>query len=229
MTQPQYVSTSIGWGVLHLFCKVSDASDNQRVLAAVKETEDADHQVLAVALFGHKADIGFMVLGPDLWRIRSFQTKIQRAGLLVADSYVSMTETSEYSPDLPEEMKSPRLYPELPPEGKHAFCFYPMSKRREEHGNWYTLPYENRRELMYEHGKSGRNFRGRILQVVTGSTGVDDFEWGVTLFGNYLDDLKEVVYTMRYDEASAIYGEFGTFYTGMVDEPEIVIDQVVNG
>ncbi|HBV24900.1 MAG TPA: chlorite dismutase, partial [Acidimicrobiaceae bacterium] len=89
--------------------------------------------------------------------------------------------------------------------------------------------YENRRELMYEHGKSGRNFRGRILQVVTGSTGVDDFEWGVTLFGNYLDDLKEVVYTMRYDEASAIYGEFGTFYTGMVDEPEIVIDQVVNG
>ena len=229
MTQPQYVSTSIGWGVLHLFCKVSDASDKQRVLAAVKETEDADHQVLAVALFGHKADIGFMVLGPDLWRIRSFQTKIQRAGLLVADSYVSMTETSEYSPDLPEEMKSPRLYPELPPEGKHAFCFYPMSKRREEHGNWYTLPYENRRELMYEHGKSGRNFRGRILQVVTGSTGVDDFEWGVTFFGNYLDDLKEVVYTMRYDEASAIYGEFGTFYTGMVDEPEIVIDQVVNG
>ena len=208
---------------------MSDASDKQRVLAAVKETEDADHQVLAVALFGHKADIGFMVLGPDLWRIRSFQTKIQRAGLLVADSYVSMTETSEYSPDLPEEMKSPRLYPELPPEGKHAFCFYPMSKRREEHGNWYTLPYENRRELMYEHGKSGRNFRGRILQVVTGSTGVDDFEWGVTLFGNYLDDLKEVVYTMRYDEASAIYGEFGTFYTGMVDEPEIVIDQVVNG
>ena len=229
MTQPQYVSTSIGWGVLHLFCKVSDASDKQRVLAAVKETEVADHQVLAVALFGHKADIGFMVLGPDLWRIRSFQTKIQRAGLLVADSYVSMTETSEYSPDLPEEMKSPRLYPELPPEGKHAFCFYPMSKRREEQGNWYTLPYENRRELMYEHGKSGRNFRGRILQVVTGSTGVDDFEWGVTLFGNYLDDLKEVVYTMRYDEASAIYGEFGTFYTGMVDEPEIVIDQVVNG
>ena len=229
MTQPQYVSTSIGWGVLHLFCKVSDASDKQRVLAAVKETEDADHQVLAVALFGHKADIGFLVLGPDLWRIRSFQTKIQRAGLLVADSYVSMTETSEYSPDLPEEMKSPRLYPALPPEGKHAFCFYPMSKRREEHGNWYTLPYENRRELMYEHGKSGRNFRGRILQVVTGSTGVDDFEWGVTLFGNYLDDLKEVVYTMRYDEASAIYGEFGTFYTGMVDEPEIVIDQVVNG
>jgi chlorite dismutase len=101
-----------------------------------------------------------------------------------------------------------------------------MSKRREAVGNWYTLPYENRRELMYEHGKSGRNFKGRILQVISGSTGVDDYEWGVTLFGNYLDDLKEVVYTMRYDEASAIYGEFGTFYTGLVGETEEVLNSV---
>ena len=80
---------------------------------------------------------------------------------------------------------------------------------------------------MYEHGKSGRNFRGRILQVVTGSTGVDDYEWGVTLFGAHLDDLKEVVYTMRYDEASAIYGEFGAFYTGLLDDVEIVIQQIL--
>ena len=79
---------------------------------------------------------------------------------------------------------------------------------------------------MYEHGKSGRNFKGRILQVISGSTGVDDYEWGVTLFGNYLDDLKEVVYTMRFDEASAIYGEFGTFYTGLVGETEEVLNSV---
>jgi chlorite dismutase len=229
MTQPQYVSTSVGWGVLHLFCKLTDATDEQRVIAAVKEVQDSDHQVLCVALFGHKADIGFMALGPDLWRLRSLQSKLQHAGLLVADSYVSMTETSEYAPDLPEEMKMPRLHPELPPEGKHAFCFYPMSKRREGQGNWYTLDYETRREMMYEHGKSGRNFRGRILQVVTGSTGVDDYEWGVTLFAEHLDDLKEVVYTMRYDEASAIYGEFGAFYTGLLEEVEIVVPQVMNG
>ncbi len=229
MTEPQYVSTSIGWGVLHLFCKVTDGTDEQQVIAAVKEVQDSEHQVLCVALFGHKADIGFMALGPDLWRLRSLQSKLQQAGLLVADSYVSMTETSEYAPDLPEEMKMPRLHPELPPEGKRAFCFYPMSKRREEHGNWYTLDYETRRELMYEHGKSGRNFRGRILQVVTGSTGVDDYEWGVTLFAEYLDDLKEVVYTMRYDEASAIYGEFGAFYTGLLEEVEIVAQRVMNG
>ncbi|MDP6862644.1 MAG: chlorite dismutase family protein [Acidimicrobiales bacterium] len=229
MTQPQYVSTSVGWGVLHLFCKLTDATDEQRVIAAVKEVQDSDHQVLCVALFGHKADIGFMALGPDLWRLRSLQSKLQHAGLLVADSYVSMTETSEYAPDLPEEMKMPRLHPELPPDNKHAFCFYPMSKRREQQGNWYTLEYETRRELMYEHGKSGRNFRGRILQVVTGSTGVDDYEWGVTLFAEHLDDLKEVVYTMRYDEASAIYGEFGAFYTGLLDEVEVVVPQVLNG
>ena len=227
MTQPQYVTTSVGWGVLHLFCKVTDRTDGQRVVAAVKQIQDSDHQVLCVALFGHKADIGFMALGPDLWRLRRLQSQLQQAGLVVADSYISMTETSEYAPDLPEEMKTPRLHPELPPEGKNAFCFYPMSKRREPDGNWYTLPYETRRELMYEHGKSGRNFRGRILQVVTGSTGVDDFEWGVTLFATHLDDLKEVVYTMRYDEASAICGEFGTFYTGLLDEPEVVVQQVL--
>jgi peroxiredoxin len=227
MTQPQYVTTSVGWGVLHLFCKATDRTDGQRVVAAVKEIQDSDHQVLCVAVFGHKADIGFMALGPDLWRLRNLQSQIQRAGLVVVDSYISMTETSEYSPDLPEEMKTPRLHPELPPEGKNAFCFYPMSKRRESGGNWYTLPYETRRELMYEHGKSGRNFRGRILQVVTGSTGVDDFEWGVTLFATHLDDLKEVVYTMRYDEASAIYGEFGTFYTGLLDDAEVVVQQVL--
>ena len=170
-----------------------------------------------------------MALGPDLWRLRSLQSKLQHAGLVVADSYVSMTETSEYAPDLPEEMKMPRLHPELPPEGKRAVCFYPMSKRREELGNWYTLDYETRRELMYEHGKSGRNFRGRILQVITGSTGVDDYEWGVTLFAEHLDDLKEGVYTMRYDEASAIYGEFVAFYTGLLEEVEIVVQQVMNG
>ena len=227
MTQPQYVTTSVGWGVLHLFCKATDRTDGQRVVAAVKEIQDSDHQVLCVAVFGHKADIGFMALGPDLWRLRNLQSQIQQAGLVVVDSYISMTETSEYAPDLPEEMKTPRLHPELPPEGKNAFCFYQMSKRRESGGNWYTLPYETRRELMYEHGKSGRNFRGRILQVVTGSTGVDDFEWGVTLFATHLDDLKEVVYTMRYDEASAIYGEFGAFYTGLLDEPEVVVQQVL--
>src|SRR5262245_53409608 len=120
-------------------------------------------------------------------------------------------------------MLQSRLHPQLPPEGKPAWCFYPMSKRREFQHNWYTLPYEQRLELMHEHGASGRNFRGRILQLITGSTGVDDYEWGVTLFGEHPDDLKEVVYTMRFDRASAIYAEFGRFYAGMVTPVEELI------
>src|SRR5204863_1657358 len=94
--------------------------------------------------------------------------------------------------------------------------FYPMSKRRELEQNCYTLPYDARERLMQGHGKVGRTFAGRILQLITGSTGLDDYEWGVTLFAEHPDDLKDVVYTMRYDEASAIYAEFGPFYTGIV-------------
>ena len=222
-----YVTTSVGWGVLHLFAKVTPATDRQDVLNAVKDAGGGDHQVVTFAVLGHKADVGFLAIGPDVWRLRGLQTALQRAGLEIVNSYVSMTELSEYAPDLPEEMKTPRLYPDLPPEGKNAFCFYPMTKRREVVGNWYTLEYEKRRELMYEHGKSGRNFRGRIVQLVTGSTGVDDFEWGVSLFGVHLDDLKEVVYTMRYDEASALYGEFGDFFTGLIAEPDAVLERVL--
>ena len=77
---------------------------------------------------------------------------------------------------------------------------------------------------MREHGKSGRDFKGRVLQLVTGSTGLDDWEWGVTLFGVRPDDLKDCVYTMRFDEASTLYGEFGSFYTGMVGDLDEVLD-----
>ena len=129
---------------------------------------------------------------------------------------MSLTEVSEYAAGVPEELRQARLFPQLPPEGKAAFCFYPMSKRRGETDNWYALDFDARKELMFGHGKVGRTFHGRILQVITGSTGLDDFEWGVTLFGTHPDDLKDCVYVMRFDEASARYAEFGPFYTGMV-------------
>jgi chlorite dismutase len=95
-----------------------------------------------------------------------------------------------------------------------------MSKRRELGANWFSLPLEERATLMNEHGKSGRTFAGRIVQLITASTGLDDHEWGVTLFGNHTDDLKDVVYTMRFDRASAIFAEFGRFYIGMVTPVE---------
>jgi hydrogen peroxide-dependent heme synthase len=193
-----------------------ERADGAAVVAAVKRAEGEGDQVVPVAVLGHKADLAFMALGDDLWRLRRFQTDLQSAGLEVVDSYVSMTELSEYAQGVPDELKEARLHPNLPPEGKPAFCFYPMSKRRGETNNWFTLPYDDRKELMMEHGASGRTFAGRVLQVVTGSAGVDDYEWGVTLFAVHPDDLKEVVYTMRFDRASALYAEFGPFYAGMV-------------
>jgi chlorite dismutase len=108
----------------------------------------------------------------------------------------------------------------------NAFCFYPMTKRRDPEQNWYELPYEERLELMYEHGKSGRTFSGRVVQLVTGSVGLDDFEWGVTLFGVHPDDLKACVYTMRYDRASARFAEFGPFTTGVVAPLDEVLRSV---
>lgn len=225
MSEP--VSPVVGLGVLHLFCRIPGSGvDREAVRTAVETVTAAGDQVISVAILGHKADLAFMVLGDDLWRLRDLQTALVAGGLQVVDSYVSMTEVSEYAQGVPDEMKQARLHPELPPAGKPAWCFYPMSKRRNVGANWYRLPYDDRHELMMEHGASGRKFAGRILQVVTGSTGIDDFEWGVTLFGQHPDDLKDVVYTMRYDRASARYGDFGTFYTGMVDELDVVLARV---
>jgi len=223
---PAPATPSTGWAVLHLFFKLTPLADRDAVVEAVSSAQADDHQVVPVAVLGHKADVGFMALGPDQWRLRRLQTELAAAGLELADSYVSLTEISEYAQGVPDAMKQARLFPQLPPEGKPAFCFYPMSKLRGADGGWYGLPYEERMELMMEHGKSGRNFAGRVLQVVTGSTGVDDFEWGVTLFAQHPDDLKEVVYTMRYDRASALYGEFGAFTTGMVGTLDEVLDAV---
>ena len=222
-SMPSPLEPTVGWGVLHLFCRVGPLADGESVTAAVKAAEADDVQVVPAAMLGHKADVAVMALGSDLWRLRRLQTELASAGLDVVDSYVSLTELSEYSQGVPDEMKEARLHPRLPPEGKAAFCFYPMSKRRGDVSNWFTLPYDDRKELMYAHGASGRKFAGRVLQVITGSTGVDDFEWGVTLFAVHPDDLKEVVYTMRFDEASALYAEFGPFYTGVVAPVEEVL------
>ena len=212
----EVLAPSEGWGVLHLFCKARPGADAQAVTSAVKAASEGEHQVVPVAILGHKADLGFLAIGPDLWRLRQLQGDIQAAGLEIVDSYVSLTEMSEYSANVPDAQKQARLYPKLPFEGMNAFCFYPMSKRRVVGQNWFALPYEERLELMYEHGTSGRKFAGRIQQLVTGSTGLDDYEWGVTLFGAHPDDIKACVYTMRYDKASTEYAEFGPFVTGMV-------------
>jgi hydrogen peroxide-dependent heme synthase len=110
-----------------------------------------------------------------------------------------------------------RLHPRLP--RRVVLAFYPMSKAREPGANWYRLPFEERRELMHGHGKVGRRYTGRVLQLVTGATGLDDFEWGVTLLADDLTAIKEVVYDMRFDEVTASYGRFGPFFVGLTCQP----------
>lgn len=209
--------------VLHLFCHPASDFDGQAVVNAVKRAQSTGLQVVCVSMLGHKSDLAFMALASDLRELRKFQSAVQAAGVFITDSYVSLTEVSEYATHTPPEMINARLYPQLPPAGKMAWCFYPMSKKRDPENNWFTLPFEKRSELMMEHGKSGRTFAGRVTQLVTGSAGFDDYEWGVTLFAVNADDLKDVVYTMRFDEASAKYAEFGAFYVGMVTPVEELV------
>jgi chlorite dismutase len=110
-----------------------------------------------------------------------------------------------------------RLYPELP--DWEVMAFYPMSKRRTGNDNWYSLDFAKRKELMGGHARVGRKYGGRISQLITGSTGLDDWEWGVTLMAHQIDALKEIVYEMRFDEVSARYGEFGPFYVNLRLQP----------
>lgn len=158
-------------------------------------------------------------------------------------SFVSLTEVSEYVPTveqyrqrLIEEgedpsgpalaakvkayesreamMRTQRLTPDLPPWP--ATCFYPMNKMRQVGANWFLLPFDERNRLMAEHGRSGMKFGGKVTQLITVSVGLDDWEWGVTLWARNPQFLKEIVYTMRFDEASARYAEFGPFYVSYV-------------
>ena len=116
-----------------------------------------------------------------------------------------------------KEAMRPRLFPAMP--AHRYICFYPMDRRRGEDKNWYTLPIEERQRQMNEHGLVGRRYAGEVKQIISGSIGFDDWEWGVTLWARNPEFLKEIVYRMRFDEASARYAEFGPFYVSYVTTP----------
>ncbi len=252
---------SQGWGVLHLFFHFRRAMLEDPVHAAgefVRTVADLDsrddYQVIAFSVLGQKADFGLMVLGPDLDVLDSFATQLSNsalgAGLAPAASYVSLTETSEYTstgdderarliaeeglsegPELEEKVAAftqrmtayaeHKLHPTLP--RTKVIGFYPMSKRRAVGANWFELDFADRKRLMGGHAKVGRTYRGRVTQLITGSTGLDDWEWGVTLLTDDPVTLKEIVYEMRFDEVSSSYGEFGPFVTGLVMEPQALM------
>ena len=175
------------------------------------------------ATLGSRADIGLMLIGPDLVRLQRFHRDLlaSQLGSRLAEvpelGFVSLTELAEYTPrgDEPRlvAMREARLHPRLPT--RRVIAFYPMSKRRAGRDNWYELPFEERLRLMEGHGRIGRTYAGRVLQLITGSTGLSDWEWGVTLLADDPKDLKEIVHEMRFDEVSSRYGEFGPFTVGL--------------
>ena len=111
------------------------------------------------------------------------------------------------------EAMRPRLYPEIPPN--RYLCFYPMDRRRGEDKNWYTLPIEERARQMNDHGLVGRRYAGEVKQIITGSIGFDDWEWGIDLFADDPLVFKKLIYEMRFDHVSAVYALFGQFYVGV--------------
>ncbi|SFJ20614.1 MULTISPECIES: hydrogen peroxide-dependent heme synthase [unclassified Bacillus (in: firmicutes)] len=173
-------------------------------------------------IVGQKADIMFMILRPTMEELNEIEAEFNKTTLaeymLPTYSYVSVVELSNYLPAEEDPYQNPqilaRLYPTLP-KANHV-CFYPMDKRRQGEDNWYMLPMEERKKLMYSHGKIGRQYAGKVRQIITGSVGFDDYEWGVTLFADDVLQFKKLVYEMRFDEVSARYGEFGTFFVGNI-------------
>ena len=171
-------------------------------------------------IVGQKADFMMMILRPTMEELNEIENEFNKSKLaeftIPVHSYVSVVELSNYLPAGEDPYQNPqilaRLYPELP-KAKHV-CFYPMDKRRQGNDNWYMLPMEDRRNMMRSHGMIGRQYAGKVKQIITGSVGFDDYEWGVTLFSDDVLQFKKIVYEMRFDEVSARYGEFGSFFVG---------------
>ena len=246
-----------GWHCLHLYYQVEHGQWNllnreeqnrakTNLTKLVQEVRAMDlTQLLTLSVVTPKADLGFMLITPDLHNANRIEKDLSLS--LGADvltpvySYLSLTEESEYittdeeymqtldaetrknSAKLEEALKTfrdrmkhyrqERVYPTLP--DWPVVCFYNMGKRRGEQHNWYALPFDERRKLMKGHANVGRQYSGKVKQLITGSTGLDDAEWGVTLFARDTFQIKSIVYEMRFDPVSAKYADFGEFFIGI--------------
>jgi hydrogen peroxide-dependent heme synthase len=197
------------------------------------------------SLLGHKGDLMFVHFRKDFVELNQTEVQIAKLDLWdyleQTTSYVSVVELGLYestsrvygdlmqkgiaphSPEWNQEIEAvlarqraamaPRLYPEIP--DARYICFYPMDRKRGESKNWYQVPMPERKRMMEEHGMIGRRYAGAVKQIITGSIGFDDWEWGVDLFAEDALVFKKLIYEMRFDEVSAVYALFGTFYIGL--------------
>jgi chlorite dismutase len=154
--------------------------------------------------------------------VEQYAQKLQQDGTAPSDPAYE-AKLNAYKQRLPM-MNQQRLYPDFPPFP--VTCFYPMNKIRDPQANWYQEPFSSRSAMMSEHATSGIKFAGRVSQLITASTGFDDWEWGVTLWGRAPEHIKEIVYTMRFDTASARYAEFGPFYISYILTPAQAIEHL---
>jgi peroxiredoxin len=213
------------------------------VLKAMEQP--GERQSAFYSLLGHKGDLLAVHFRRSFDELNEAELRLARLRLAdyleATTSYVSVVELGLYDsslrlykgllergvrPDSPEWEKeieealaqhrkamAPRLYPSIP-EGRYV-CFYPMDRKRGESVNWYTAPIDERRRMMRDHGEVGRKYAGQVKQIISGSIGFDDWEWGVDLFADDPVAFKKVIYEMRFDEASALYALFGPFYVGI--------------
>ena len=214
-----------------------------------KAADHKDGHSAIFSLLGHKGDLLFLNFRKTLDELNEVELGFRQLGLTAfmteTTSYLSFLElglyemTVKYHNQLLGEGLTPgseewkkkwademadqrartigRLYMEIPEQ--RYVCFYPMNKRRGEEKNWYSLPIEERQMMMRDHGMVGRKYAGRVQQIITGSIGLDDWEWGVYLFAPDPHVFKELIYEMRFDEATVWYGEFGPFYSGLRFQP----------
>jgi chlorite dismutase len=230
--------------------QLAQAEQQQIAGEAAALLEEMGGKSAVFSLLGHKGDLLFLHFRESFDELNDAELSLARMRLSdylePTTSYLSVVELGLYesslktydalaakglTPHSPEwdaaiqevmdrqrEAMRPRLYPAIP--ANRYLCFYPMDRRRGEDKNWYQLPMAERQRQMHEHGLIGRRYAGAVKQIISGSIGFDDWEWGVDLFADDPLVFKKLIYEMRFDEVSAIYALFGTFYIGLRCAPD---------
>ena len=219
----------IDWSAWHAYSKTEQESLLEGLSSFLEDEMAAEGDLGLYSIHGHKADFLILVLRPTLRELDTFERRFAQLEFATVTerptSALGVTEASGYTeaargffdPDVEtdpgiEQYMQTRLYPELP--DADFLSFYFMDKRREPGANWYDLPHDERAAHVTQHGEIGKEFAGKVTQMITGTIGFDDWEWGVTLFSNDMVAVKELLTAMRFDPSTSRFAEFGQFYVG---------------
>jgi hydrogen peroxide-dependent heme synthase len=232
------------WRALSAETQSEILAEASAVLETIERPSEGRQSAL-FSLLGHKGDLMFVHFRRSFEELNQAERELARLRfsdyLEPTTSYLSIIElglyestskvysglaakgiqpnSEEWKKEIGEVLErqrqamAPRLWPEIPPA--KYLCFYPMNRKRDETVNWYTVPMADRQRMTHEHGMVGRRYAGEVRQIITGSIGFDDWEWGVDLFGEDPLVFKKLIYEMRFDYVSAVYALFGSFYVGI--------------